>query len=68
MLAVSLSGLAEILNNVTGMEDVQSNAAAFSDEIRAAITEWAVQPRKAVDGVMDAGDVYAFEVDGYGSV
>ena len=66
-LAVALEHLVPLLEGVDAMKDVADNASAFAKEIREAITEWAVLPHKAVDGVMDAGDVYAFEVDGYGS-
>ncbi|EPQ26552.1 uncharacterized protein PFL1_05874 [Pseudozyma flocculosa PF-1] len=66
-LAVALEKLAPLLDGVEAMQDVASNARDFAQEIRAAIDEWAVLPRKAVDGVIDAGNVYAFEVDGYGS-
>ncbi|KAN0063527.1 hypothetical protein ACQY0O_003974 [Thecaphora frezii] len=66
-LAVALEKLAQLLEGVEAMKDVAANAESFAKEIRAAIDEWAVLPRKAVEGVFEAGNVYAYEVDGYGS-
>lgn len=66
-LAVALEGLGTLLEGIEKMQDVRSNVIAFAKEIRDAITEWATVPRKAVTGVFDAGDVFAYEVDGYGS-
>ncbi|KDN40797.1 glycoside hydrolase family 125 protein [Tilletiaria anomala UBC 951] len=66
-LAVSLQGIAHVLRGVDSMQDVACNVAAFATEIRDAISAHAVVPKKAIAGVHDAGDVYAYEVDGYGS-
>ncbi len=66
-LAVALEGLTEVLDGIEEMADVRANAAAFAAEVRDAIEEHAVVHKREVPGVHDAGEVFAFEVDGYGS-
>ncbi len=66
-LAVALEGLTEVLDGIEEMADVRADAAAFAAEVRDAIEEHTFVHKRAVAGVHDAGDVFAFEVDGYGS-
>ncbi|SJX61582.1 uncharacterized protein SRS1_12557 [Sporisorium reilianum f. sp. reilianum] len=61
-LAVVLEKLAPLLEDVEEMHDVAQNARAFAAEIRTAITAHAIRPNHLVHG-----DVYAYEIDGYGS-
>ncbi|ETS62735.1 hypothetical protein PaG_02473 [Moesziomyces aphidis] len=62
-LAVALEKLAPLLDNTTAMSDVAANARSFAADIRAAIAQEAVLPNRLAGGQ----DIYAFEVDGYGS-
>lgn len=62
-LAVAFENLAPLLDNVTAMQDVAQDIRGFASEIRAAIDEWAVLPNKLAES---QGNIYAFEVDGYG--
>ncbi|GAC76459.1 hypothetical protein PANT_22d00037 [Moesziomyces antarcticus T-34] len=62
-LAVALEKLAPLLANTTAMSDVAANARSFAADIRAAIAQEAVLPNRLAGGQ----DIYAFEVDGYGS-
>ncbi|SNX83401.1 uncharacterized protein MEPE_02108 [Melanopsichium pennsylvanicum] len=62
-LAVALEHLYPLLDKVESMSDVALNAKAFAAEIRAAITQQAILPNRLAQG----GDIFAFEVDGYGS-
>ena len=66
-LAVSLQGIAHVLDGIASMQGVAQNAAAFAVEIRNAISDYAIVNRPGVQGVHDAGNVFAYEVDGYGS-
>lgn len=62
-LAVALEKLVPFLSTPS-MQDVALNAAQFASEIRTAISEHAVLPNKLAQ---DAGEIYAYETDGYGS-
>ena len=63
-LAVALEKLYPLLENVEAMQDVAANAKAFAAEIRAAIAQYAVLPNHLAEG---GKDIYAYEIDGYGS-
>ncbi|GAC96482.1 hypothetical protein PHSY_004062 [Pseudozyma hubeiensis SY62] len=61
-LAVALENLVPLLSGVEAMQDVATNARDFASEIRQAITDYAIQSNH-----LAGGDVYAYEIDGYGS-
>lgn len=62
-LAVALEKLAPLLANTTDMKDVAENAKSFAEEIREAIKEQAILPNR----LSPEGDIFAYEIDGYGS-
>ncbi|PWN50287.1 hypothetical protein IE53DRAFT_316075 [Violaceomyces palustris] len=72
-LAVSLETLSSLLkeadsNTVSSMSDVIENIDSFSSELRSSISEWALSRSRSIPGLSDdQGDVYSYEVDGYGS-
>lgn len=63
-LAVALEQLSPLLASVASMADVAVNAKQFAAEIRTAIDQHAIVPNRLAQ---DGGDIYAYEVDGYGS-
>ncbi|SPO22970.1 uncharacterized protein UTRI_01648 [Ustilago trichophora] len=65
-LAVALEKLYPLLEDVDSMKDVASNVKSFASEIRSAITQYAILPNHLADD-NKGGDIYAFEIDGYGS-
>ncbi|SPO24682.1 uncharacterized protein UTRI_01648_B [Ustilago trichophora] len=65
-LAVALEKLYPLLEQVESMKDVASNARSFASEIRSAISQYAILPNHLADDNR-GGDIYAFEIDGYGS-
>ncbi|TKY86656.1 hypothetical protein EX895_004296 [Sporisorium graminicola] len=62
-LAVALEKLAPLLEGIDAMKDVAVNARDFAAEIRTAIATYAIRPNHLAQG----GDIYAYEIDGYGS-
>lgn len=65
-LAVALEKLYPLLEDVDSMKDVASNAKSFASEIRSAISQYAILPNHLAHD-NKGGDIYAFEIDGYGS-
>ena len=61
-LAVALEKLTPLLEQTESMADVAANARSFAAEIRSAIDQFAIRPNH-----LASGDIYAYEIDGYGS-